>query len=445
MFREGSIDDLEHTMRKFKSLGVAAWMVLFGAGGVGATWLIGAERPAAAQTWSDEEEVEESDLEGDDDTNLYDRMGGRELSPKDIDRLTRILKLTDEQKPAVTDLLAAYQAKRTDASQKINEFQKSLSEKYGGGYESGNAEFMKEMQEAYEKYGKHQEKLREGVVSDVKAVLSDEQAGNWDKVERWLRRGRQLARTFGMTGASRIDLTAMIERGYTGTDIPEGIAQTLDSYEIEADRLLKDHEAYQKKAEEEFAQKRKDNPDMTMADQMEAQKTIMVVMAKQSKDLREINMRTMKKILGMIEPAEKQAEFEAEFLKKAAASPYAGFMRQGKKAGLDAGLRAAEKLDDLTNEQKERLAAIRKSVKTDRMEMDRKTFEEGAKKEDEIIASGTVDWTNFGVNFMDEGRKRGEWEKKYVEQVKGLLTAAQLEKMPPPLKPVEAPKVEFEE
>jgi hypothetical protein len=71
--------------------------------------------------------------------------------------------------------------------------------------------------------------------------------------------------------------------------------------------------------------------------------------------------------------------------------------------------------------------------------------EEGAKKEDEIIAAGTIDWTNFGVNFMDEGRKRGEWEKKYVEQVKGILTAAQLDKMPPPLKPVEAPKVEFEE
>lgn len=415
------------------------WVALLAAG-------VGAAAPVSAQVmWTDDEDDAAEDGDDAEPRNMADRIGGRELSPSSIERLTRILSLNAEQKAAVADLLAAYQAKRTEASRKMSDFEKALREKHGGGYETGNQAYIKESQDAYKKYGDHQKKLRENVVADIKAVLNDEQSDKWENVERWLRRGRQMARTFGMSGAGRIDLTAMIERLYKGAAIPEGIAQALDAYEGDLDRLLKEQEEYQNKLEEEFMKKRDELEKQPAEEQMALQQTVMLKMMEHSKALREANVRQMKKLLPMIEREEKRAEFEAEFYKKAAASPYSGFMGRGQTGGFDKCLAAAEKLDDLTPAQKRSLEEIRKSIRAERLAMDQKALDEAAKKEDEIVAAGKIDFMTFGLSMANAGKERGEWEQKKLALVKDVLTPEQLEKMPPPLKPVETPKMEFEE
>lgn len=366
----------------------------------------------------------------------------RSLGPRDLDRLVKTLQLNEEQRSSVGDLLSAAEAKRRDASMKINEFTSKMHEKYGNAVFRGKDE--RKMREAYGRYAEHTRALRQGLASDIQAVLNDEQTARWTNVERWMLRKRQLARTYGLTGAASLDLSAMVERAY-GKETPhEGIVKIIESYEAQLDHVLQQSEAMHKKFENELTDPGAAEKEPTHDEQLGQWQRIVLSMMERSREQRQVNLATFRKLLPMIEPEERRIAFEAQFYRRACRSPFGPYEDIGGQSLLVC-LKAAQKLDDLNEEQRAALRGIEAAFRAEGVAQDQKAFDAACKKEDEIVTAGTIDWMDFGMGSGSDRRERAAAERKHMEAIKSILTPEQLEKMPPPLRPVEVPQLEFEE
>lgn len=357
--------------------------------------------------------------------------------PSDLTQLTRLLILSEEQRSALSHLLEAVQSKVRRAAESTTAHQSALRERYGS-----QNEYSDKSSEARQQFREYSNRQQEELVRDIQAVLSDDQLARWVKVERWLRRRDQFNSVYGPTGASRIDLAMVVESVFGSAAPGEAMGDALEAYEAEVDRVLKEREtqfkAVEEQVEKQLAAIDPENEHSMVREEFDrAYAPMKMCQWAYSRKLRDLNVQTLGKLLAVIEPEDRRRDFEAEFYGRTSSAYHIGPLR--------ACMTAALKIENLTLEQRQRLAELKTRVQVEALAHEKRLFDSACKAEDLLFAEGKLREYDYGWSHRDEDKTREEWEEKLLDSLRSILTPEQLEKMPPPLRPVEVPELEFEE
>lgn len=358
----------------------------------------------------------------------------------DVKGFTRALKSTDEQQKSINDLFTAYRSQYETATKKLRDYQKALQEKSGGGFD---AKVWKDAAPTFEQYNKHVRTLKSQFLEDMKSMLGPEQAEQWPRVERMVRR-KEAIRT-SMPGPSKVDLVNVVTGAMGNDPVPEEAAATLDRYEEEIDRANTELSEFRKELEGRQSKLLEEMADKGMEEMQKTQLKLMKELREKSKGSSEINARTFKKLIPLL-PEAKRARFQSAYY-KAAYDMMSSFMPGA--ASLDKAVAKAMELADVTAEQKtaietalddhgkEMVSVYEKYAET----MERKAEDAANSDDPQAIQSIYFDQ----AAMMDLNTKRGEADSRAVQRIRAALTEEQLAKLTAPLKKSDLAKPNFDE
>lgn len=162
--------------------------------------------------------------------------GNSQISRQSLDRYFELLQLDAAQRDMARTLHEGY----TEAFQTaIRERREASTALMRSMEEHGDRTAIQEkMPEITQKYRERTSAIEKSFLGDLKALLSDQQAGHWPAVERLRRRETGLGRG-GLAGES-VDLTDIVRAMSVNA---EGLSATLQQYELDLDRALQDRAA----------------------------------------------------------------------------------------------------------------------------------------------------------------------------------------------------------
>lgn len=163
--------------------------------------------------------------------------GGRGLDPSvsadDMARYSKIVNLSPDQTIAVSALHEAYaQQIKSDADtlrDKMDDLRQQARENQDF---SGFQKIGEEMQ----KFRVHSQEMEASLFSDIKAVLTPDQAGKWPLVEQTHRREQSTQR--GLMSGERVDLVKIVEGLELADADKVALSQVLEQYSADLDREL---------------------------------------------------------------------------------------------------------------------------------------------------------------------------------------------------------------
>lgn len=333
------------------------------------------------------------------------------ISSRQVDQFSKILGLTKEQKDLANALLEGY-AQEAAAAQKVmrDAGEKAREE----ARESGDPGAWGRMGEQMTKFRDDRKKLDDGFMSDLKSVLTPQQAEKWPSVERSLRRASTLR--WGRLSGERVDLIELTERQKYDEAVMAEVGVLLATYEEDLDReLVRRNEVYEGAMQKMMELFR--NGDMAEA------QAVVEKGREAGIRVRDVNRRYARQIEDVL-PEDKKAPFEAEFKKESFPEAY---RRTNSSTAID----AAMGFKDLTPEQSEKITQLKATF-------DREVSANSAK-----IASATeAAEADFKIENMMQGgwrqegpgsdarRERRDLDRKTLESLKGILTEAQAAKLP---------------
>lgn len=339
------------------------------------------------------------------------------FNTKMLARYAQQLGFDDAQKEAATALLEGMQAEHQAIGKKMNE---KLEEVRSEFQESRDPSvFTQKLPGAMRELGMARGKLEQSFVADIKSLLTPEQEAKWPVVERTIRRERTIGQS--RLAGEGVDIVRLVDDLKLPADVEAKVRPMLEQYEADVDRPLVERNDLQKKAR-----------DLGPSADPAAIEKIREQAREARLRIKEINERYARQIQPELS-GELGDKFRAEFQKRAFPEIY------GESHTLDS-VRAALGFDDLTPEQKATLASIRES------------YEREAARLNEQWAGKLEDWQKTPEGYMSSAMPGGmrtmgndaaqsdptteprqarlELDKKAMEQIKGVLSEAQRERLP---------------
>ncbi|MCA9300924.1 MAG: hypothetical protein KDA28_17765, partial [Phycisphaerales bacterium] len=278
--------------------------------------------------------------------------GGDFMSPgittREIERYSSILNLSEEQSEIAQVLFEGYMEHFQNHASKVREKMEAAREEMRNGGDRTAWEGVRSSMDAFRMTS---EELEAGFLSDMKAMLSSEQAAEWPRVERMRRRENTLGQ--GQISGERIDLIRLV---HEELDLEEPqvqpLAPTLDQYEIELDRVLEQrNEAY-----EEVREAMQDGGFRAFFDGGDTGEMEKLFEKGRSASLRvrDLNRRFARQIEGML-PADRVEAFRAEMKRQSFPQVY----RPVRGTQM---IDAAMGFQDLSDEQRDAILSIRASM-----------------------------------------------------------------------------------
>lgn len=261
-----------------------------------------------------------------------------------IERYARVLGLDEVQLEVARDLDVAYQRSMAEASGRLQ----SIMTEAGRDMDDGDhAAFHETMQRAMKEHREADRTLTDRYLRDLRALLTPEQQGNWARLERLRRRESDLTGRGGFRGeeigGAWVDLFPIVERLGVPADVRPKVDQIMALYEVDIDRPLQDRERNRVSDDETMGAVRRFTPE-TFKRQMDRDRAVDL-------RVREVNDRYVR-LLGAELPDDLAAKLAEDYRTRAYRSAY-----RPTAAGRE--LAAAEKLRGLTEDQRERVRALR--------------------------------------------------------------------------------------
>lgn len=260
------------------------------------------------------------------------------VSKEQMTRYAGMLGMDDAQKTAVMDLYDAYKA---DFESSVKAAQQKLQDLREEARDDPTrwTDLRDEMQKLRDQRNKAEAKF----FDDVKATLSPAQTEKWPGIERIRRRESSIGR--GMMSGERLDLVQMVDDLKLPAEQRNALNGTLEQYAVDLDReLAVRNEAYDK-AQASFREM------MTGGDPDAIQK-VMDQGRQASMKVRDVNKRYARQLEGQISDESARAKFQDAVKRASFPSIYRPTMAM---RTID----AAEKLSDLTAEQKQSIKDIK--------------------------------------------------------------------------------------
>jgi Spy/CpxP family protein refolding chaperone len=341
--------------------------------------------------------------------------GGGMISRRSIERWSRILALTEEQKQALESLHEGYQSSYQEAQKELNTTMQEVSRAFEESQDPGV--FGEKIPPARKKFEEKSRAAEQSLMADARALLTAEQEKAWPRIER-MRRREQGARLSTITGDA-VDLTQIVEDLKITPDAT--LSQALEEYEIEADRGIA-----------ERIRIAKDAPSMeggaidpgALQKQMDEQREAGL-------KLKDVNHRYARKIEPLV-PEERQEEFRQAVKRQTFPQVYRPTL-------TSKWLDATQKLEDLDTEQRQAVSDLKTQYERELASANEAwaaAIERSEAKPESggaLAGGGGMMVMRFGDDDPDlaAARKaRRELDSRTQEKLKNLLRAEQREKLP---------------
>jgi hypothetical protein len=237
--------------------------------------------------------------------------GGMDLSAtrmtsRSLEDFAKLLKLDDVQKEAATALLdgyiSAHKTATDEVEAKFEEMQQKAME---------NRDFQKMSNDASKLMVEYQDKTRkleDDMLANLKGLLTPEQEGKWNLVERNRRREKNLR--YGFYSGAAVDLVRVANRSKLDISSEEA-KQLIEQYEADMDRKLVEYEKITREQEEEM-RKQAEAGQVDMMSRMSAVDKF----SAPAKEIRDLNKDFVRR-LGLAMSEDDRAKLETEFARRA--------------------------------------------------------------------------------------------------------------------------------
>lgn len=347
--------------------------------------------------------------------------GGDRISKRSAEKYADILGLDQSQREVLDLLHQGYEDGVKAENDKQREKMRRLSQEFQESQDRSVWEDMPKIQQ------EHREKLKSmeaSFLKDLRAMISDEQAEKWGKVERTRR--REVGLNGGAVSGAGVDVVALVDGLKLGSSERAQFTQDLEQYEADLDRLI----AEKIKSEEDSASK-------LGVGQVEIDMEAMSAMMAQSREIgmkiRDLNLNYSRKIEQLV-PEAKRSEWNSAFKE-------ASFPQVYRKSTTQRQLDAALKFDDLTSDQRSQLSQALESHNqavsaiNDRLSKAVMAEEENEQGGGMIIAGGQSMRMQFGEDDPDSEtaklrKEKRELDRRLTERMSSVLTKDQNDRLP---------------
>ncbi len=345
-------------------------------------------------------------------------MGGGDfqlpITRRGVDAYAKILGLDEDQKAAALTLFEGYRADHKAVRDDVKKAMEELQAKFR---DTMDMSVFKDAGKQMKPLTKRMEDLEEQYFTDLRSLLNEGQSERFPRVERYRRRETGLM--FAMVGGARVDLIDVVAKAGVDPAADPSLAETLQSYELDLDRLLAAREAGMKGFEEEGEKVAEEAMQMNFARVEKMFKAWMDL----ERPMRDLNKNYARRITPML-PADKQAAFESNFKLRSYPSVYRTphTMKE-----IDAAL----KLEDLDADRRTQIEGIRAAYERD-LEVANGKWAAAIEEKDD---KGIIPW----MAMMGGGKEnpiagprseRRELDKGVRERLHALLSPEQKEKLP---------------
>ncbi len=357
------------------------------------------------------------------------QLGGPAFEPrfttKDLDRAMGLLAISDAERSSLTELHEAYLAEFAVSCQKMRTYMEQYQEAVND--QPASEHTWDEWRESWEKFEKHGDRLGEQFISDLKIALTPEQLERWSRVEQRMYRQKFYGR--GWLTGERVDLVELVESLKVDHAVENRLDPILQRYETEFDSALRARQEFMDTKLEE-AGKLWEARDMERLDAYyrEGREVCLRV--------RDANLRTARLIAAEL-PTDLKDRFQAEFNLHAFGEIYAP--TNGERL-----LTAARGLDDLSPQQREQVDEIAQRLEGGlRVVRERWATAQLKYETDRTIAQVMADEEGGENPFKDHQQAIEAVTGKVPDQLRGILSLEQVNKLPGMGRPKNLPKLEF--
>lgn len=336
-----------------------------------------------------------------------------EISSGQFDRYLKMLDMSDEQQSAAKTLFDGYRNEIKQLDEEMRSARQAAMEKFR---ETQDRSAFESMRGDMEKSREKRDNAASALMGDVKVLLTADQQGKWAKVERAQRRDQSLSR--GRLAGEAVDLSRLVEDLKLDSGAAKGVAPILDRYETELDREMA---------------ARNTVIDKSMQEGMEAFRNRDVEKAQELFDkardasvkVRDIN-RNFARQVGDALPADRKGEFEQAFKRASFPEVYRPTLASRRFEG-------AEKLADLTSDQRASIAELRTRFERDLASTNDKLAQAIESRQMSMGIQGM--FGRGGPDGEDDPvaelrTKRRDLSQQASESLNKVLTDAQREKLP---------------
>lgn len=342
-------------------------------------------------------------------------------NPRLLKEYAQILGLSADQKRAADELLVAYQTEFRDSVSRLEEIYQSISEE---AQDSGEWElYQQAFPNVMVKFMKKAEKLNNTFMSDLKAILDDQQAARFDGVERLHRRKSSFK--MDLSGLAGVDLFETVAGLRLDPGAGSAAAAALDQYSVELDRELISRDKMFRGFLDDMAKFLEKGESFN--DEPEFMQKWMKDMNESGKRLEAVNARYVPTVRAAL-PESEQTAFDTQIKK----SKYPAIYKETYAGRV---FDAVDKMSDLDATQKEGIKTLKESYTRDSAAADDKW----AGVQDDLKANLSDEQSMFGQGvwmirqdpkYVEARDARKGIDDKAVEAVKALLTEAQRAKLP---------------
>lgn len=342
---------------------------------------------------------------------------GREMfaapfSTREMERYGEFLGLTQEQREVVRMLVEAqveaFQAQARVVRDKMDQIREEFREYRDPSVWEG-------MQGVMENFRRFREESEKTLLGDVQAILTSAQAERWPALERTMRRDRTIRR--GLMSGERLDLVRMVEEANLEADVKAPLEPVLEQYAIDLDRALIQRNAFQDEAMQRMGEIMR-NQDMDTAQKLLEEGRQYSVAVK------DINRRYARQIESMLPDGAREA-FAAQVARVSFPDVY-------RPSYTSRALDAAIGFNDLTEDQKARITAIRDSFNRETNVLNRR-LAEAIEQSEMTMTVQQMFRRGFGGEEGQDAelrRQKRDLDRSSLERLRDVLTQAQIQRLP---------------
>lgn len=347
------------------------------------------------------------------------------VSTRMLKQYGEMMGLSEAQRKAAEELLAAYQGDFRDSVDRLKEVYQAIQEE---SQDTGEWEvFQDALPASMVKYMRKVDTLNKGLMDDLRSVLTPAQLEQFPVFERALRRKSTFK--MGFEGTQKIDLSEMVANLRLESGVWGSVAPSLGQYEVELDTVIVAHDKMTREAMESMlesleAGKKMWEDEESMEKMQKMQKDFM----DNAKKFGEINDKYARQIEGQL-PEDKKAAFQREIQLLKYPMVY-------KRSQASRYIEAAEKLPGLEAGQLEGIRGIKETYAREAESANTKWVS----VIDEVRNSQASDGMGFGgggiwmlrqnEKYIEAQTARKTLDTKTIESVKALLNDEQKKKMP---------------
>ena len=285
--------------------------------------------------------------------------------------------------------------------------------------ETGRTDVWIEIGKKAEQFAEKKKEMQKQFFEDIKLVLNEEQLVKWPAAERRWYRGQMMGnRQLAFLSGLRADVVVLVEEMQLTAEQAEAVAPVLDQYDREVDREL---HAFEKLAEEQKAEWDKLREKGFFSD-MEKFNELFGDLRDQLVKVRDLNGKYRDQLALRLE-GESKEKFSRAYDKAAFPAVY-------KDSYVDAGIRTALEMADLTTEQRAEVVALQERFGAEVFALNKK-IEKSILDADEVVSIQAL--MSGGAKSEEksalESQKKDLMSERFA-QLRALLTEEQATKLP---------------